>query len=265
MWYFIAFLVLAGLYLLAIAPAPAKKAEYALAKYYAHRGLHTANQEVPENSLLSFQLAKEAGYGIELDVQLTKDGQAVIMHNGTLEHACGENITVADTDYASMAHCRLFNTQEKLPLFTEVLSLIEGEVPLLVELKPYKDWRRLCAVTAGILDGYKGPYCIESFHPGVLRWFKKNRPHVLRGQLSAGYKSYKSFPFYYGILFFSLLTHVATRPHFVAYQYADARYNPFLRLYRLMGGKLAAWTVRPEARAQCHGRFDSLIFEYYKP
>ncbi len=232
---------------------------------YAHRGLHTKDKTVPENSLAAFGLAAEAGYGIELDLNLTTDNRVVVFHDDSLTRVCGVEKKVAECTYEDLACYPLQETNERIPLLEEVLGLVDGRVPLIVELKATKRNDELCRRAVELLDSYHGPYCIESFHPGIVRWFRKNRPAVVRGQLSAGLRNYKGLPFWQGLMLSSLLTNAATRPHFVAYRHEDAR-RPILDLYRFLGGRLVGWTVRDtDPIAYCQKRFDIIIFEFFLP
>lgn len=234
--------------------------------HYAHRGLHTSDQSVPENSLIAFHKAVDAGYGIELDVTITADGEIAVFHDDTLVRACGVDRDIRDCTWAELQACRLFGTDQRIPLLGEALSLVNGRAPLIVELKSTKRYRALCERTAQLLDDYPGLCCIESFDPRIVRWFALNRPGMVRGQLAAGFRSYTSTPWYQSLLMSALLTNVLTRPHFAAYRHQDARRKMGLRLFKLLGGRLAAWTVRsPEDEQRCHRLFGTVIFEYYKP
>lgn len=233
---------------------------------YAHRGLHSKDKTMPENSMAAFRLAVESGYGIELDINLTVDNQIVVFHDDNLKRVCGVDKLIADCTYEELQQYRLCGTDEKIPLFSEVLKLVDGRTPLIVELKATKRNSELCRRTADMLNDYKGTYCIESFHPLLVRWFYKNRPEIVRGQLSAGYKEFGSLPFYQRLILSSLLTNVVTRPHFVAYRHQDANHKLRLSLFKLLGGKLAAWTVRDNDNIDyCRERFDVIIFEFFRP
>jgi len=233
---------------------------------YAHRGLHSIDKSIPENSLAAFSAAVAAGYGIELDLHLTADGKIVVFHDDNLIHMCGVNKNIADCTYSELLKYRLCGTNEKIPLFSEVLALIDGRVPIIVELKASKKNIELCNEVAKLLDMYQGPYCIESFHPGIVRWFYKNRPHFVRGQLSAGCKCFNSLPFFHRLLLSSLLTNVVTRPHFVAFRHEDSIRKFRLNLFKLLGGKLVAWTVRNTSDMKyCQKFFDAVIFEFFTP
>ena len=153
--------------------------------YYAHRGLHD-KEDAPENSMLAFERAVEKGYGIELDVRMTGDNQLVVMHDPDLMRAAGVRTKISDLSLRQATEYTLFGTEQHVPIFWEVLKTVDGKVPLIIEIKAERgdDVKEICGETAFILDGYEGQYCIESFHPGVVRWFRKNRPQTLRGQLS---------------------------------------------------------------------------------
>ena len=148
----------------------------------------------------------------------------------------------------------------------EVLSLVNGRVPLIVELKSTRRYRALCERTAQLLDEYPGLCCIESFDPRIVRWFALHRPGMVRGHLAAGIRSHTSTSWYQSLPMSALLTNVLTRPHFAAYRHQDARRKLGIRLFKLLGGRLVAWTVQsPEDERRCRRLFGTVIFEYYKP
>ena len=152
---------------------------------YAHRGLHDRGSGIPENSMAAFRLAREHGYGVELDVQLTGDGQLAVIHDKSLKRTTGVEGEVPRLSMAELKRCRLEGTQETIPTLEEVLELFQGGPPLLVELKAdYFDIRELVEKAVAALDRYRVNYCIESFHPGVVHWLRKHRPDICRGQLS---------------------------------------------------------------------------------
>ena len=159
-----------------------------------------------------------------------------------------------------------------LPLFDEALEVIRGRVPLIVEVKSEGEWRRTTRMTAERLDSYavksdKGVWCVESFHPLVLRWFKRNRPEVLRGQLSTDYfRSKLKRKWYEKLLLTNLMLNFLSRPDFVAYNY---RYKnqPSLWLNReLFNVVTAAWTVKSErVLHRVEKDFDVIIFDSFLP
>jgi len=267
----IAVVLVAALYIWMIAPSMGRKRAKAWERTaFAHRGLHENGTAHPENSLPPIRRAVEAGYGIEFDIQVTKDGVPVVFHDFTLRRMCGQKGRVVDYTLQELQKFRLLDCGEKIPTFAEALKVVDGRVPLIIEMKvEYMDLR-VCRAANQILRDYKGVYCIESFNPLVLLWYRKNRPDVMRGQLSDGFVRQKEFrtpsKLAPGFFLQYLLTNFVTRPDFVAYNH---RYQGNLSRriwHRLFHGKAAAWTVRSEEelrRAKRH--FDVYIFDSFIP
>jgi glycerophosphoryl diester phosphodiesterase len=218
-----ALLVLITLWLALIMPARSVKTQRApfQNRMFAHRGLFTADQRVPENSIPAFRAAAEAGYGVELDVQLTKDKQVVVFHDDDLLRACGVDARVDAYTYDELKAFALFGTAERIPLFSDVLAAIGGKIPIIVELKSGGDWKTLCPKTLELLGKYRGDTCVESFHPLLVRWFYRHAPGILRGQLTeAARYSRKDLPLYQAILMSRLLVNLFVHPHFSAKRWA---------------------------------------------
>ena len=153
---------------------------------YAHRGLHS--DTVPENSMDAFSRALNGGYGIELDVHLMKDGNLAVIHDASLKRTAGADVLIEDLCTEDLENYRLEGTEQKIPTFLEVLDLFNGKAPLIVELKPVgNNHDALCARVCAALDKYTGVYCIESFDPRCVYWFRKHRPDVIRGQLTENF------------------------------------------------------------------------------
>lgn len=142
---------------------------------HAHRGLHTKDKTVPENSLPAFRAAAEAGYGVELDIQLSRDGQVVVFHDDTLDRVCGVHGRVDEFTFEELRGMRLCGTQETIPLLTEVFEVMGGRTPMIIELKTGRRNDELCEKGLALMRAYNGPYCIESFDPRIVRWFRKMR------------------------------------------------------------------------------------------
>ena len=214
------------------------------AKYdYAHRGLHDKDKGVPENSLVAFELAVRGGFGMEVDLQLTQDGQVVVHHDRTIARTCGVDRNIDQMTYQELSGYRLFGTQERIPLFTEVLQLVGGRTPLIIELKSYTRQEELCQKTVELLKGYTGLYCVESFDPRIVRWFRIHQPQVVRGQLMCRGADPKLSPVA-DFIGRNLMTNFFTRPHFEAYDFST-RHNLSLRVARrLYGMQEVSWTLR---------------------
>lgn len=216
-------------------------------RVYAHRGLHDKN--VPENSMLAFQLAKDMGFGIELDVHLLADGNLAVIHDSNLERITGKPGRVEDLTTSDLKNYKLANTEEIIPLFTDVLKLCNGKIPLIVELKStVSNYGELCQKVCQILDGYSGVYCVESFDPRCALWLKKHRPDLIRGQLAQNYVADKEvhLPWYFRFLLTYQMLNFLTRPDFIAYRFHDRKTlsNEVCRKIWKMQG--VTWTVKSQ-------------------
>lgn len=257
------FLVL--LYFFLIFPRRRKSDFFARHTLFAHRGLYD-NKEIPENSLTAFAKAAEAGYGIELDTHITSDGVTVVFHDDTLTRMCGVEGTIEKMTYAELCGLRLGGTDEKIPTFDEVLALVNGRVPLIVEVKGTTTDTAVCAKTAERLDNYGGEYCIESFNPFYVKWFGDNRPDVIRGQLSCRMRDGKKLSIRLrDFLLENMLLNFLSRPDFAAYCIDDCDKLSF-RLARAFGAVPVAWTVRSQDELEKSKRlYTSFIFEKFIP
>ena len=239
--------------------------------YYAHRGLHGEHEcfedAAPENSLKAFERACEGGFGIELDVRQTKDGKIVVFHDDTLTRVCGIDGRVSDMTFAELQSARLLGTEEKIPLFKEVLALVSGRAQLLVEIKDDGYGASTVEKTMKLLSEYKGEYIVESFNPLILGNVKKYAPKVLRGflcdKLSAN-PQYSAFKF--KVVERHFLNFIA-RPHFIACSKENPKMFPIGIIRALFRPAFVAWTVKSaeeEKQARLNG-FDGIIFEGYIP
>lgn len=233
---------------------------------YAHRGLHDNEGAVPENSMEAFRRAVEAGYGIELDVQLTKDGVPVIFHDFTLERMCGVPGRVDTTDYEQLRKLSLLQTEEKIPTLEEFLKMVDGRVPLIVELKIEWTDLSLCPAVQKMLAEYKGVYCIESFNPLALLWYRRHHKNIMRGQLSTNFMQEGSGKNLFHFLLAHLLMNWVSSPDFIAYN-CRFKKEPGLRICRKLYGNLAvAWTVKSQKQLESLKKdFDLFIFDSFIP
>lgn len=235
---------------------------------YAHRGLHD-KPSVPENSMAAFRRAVEKGYGSELDVHLMKDGQLAVCHDASLLRTAGVDVKIESLTAEDLKNYTLEESAEHIPLFREVLELYAGRAPLIVELKPEGgNHEALARAAAALLDAYDGPYCIESFDPRAVAWFKKNRPAVCRGQLSENFAKTRSgsLPPWLRFAMTHLLVNVLSRPDFVAYRYEDRKLWSF-RLHRLFHRpRTVYWTIASrEEMAAVEKDGAVCIFEGFAP
>ncbi|MDO4851793.1 MAG: glycerophosphodiester phosphodiesterase family protein [Clostridia bacterium] len=234
----------------------------------AHRGFYEKDQSVPENTLRAFERAVEHGYGVELDVQLTKDGEVVVFHDDIVDRETEYKGRVDSFTLEELQAMSLFGTHgDKLniPLFTDVMAVLDGKSPTIVELKSTENYEELCQKTLKILRTCKGPYCVESFDWRIVRWFRLHAPDLMRGQLTESYAGWRhSLPVLPALAMSHLWTNVLTRPHFIAY--GSMKQPLALRLARPMGAFTVYWTEEPSSDHETlKKRYDCRIFQHYSP
>ena len=223
---------------------------------YAHRGLHSDG--VPENSLAAFTLAVERGLGIECDIQRSRDGCAMLVHDWELDRLTGVHGPLADYSAEELAQIAFLESEHKLARLDDLLPVVGGKVPILIEIKSRRgyDVKRSCRAVATALENYDGSYAVMSFDPRVCAWFAEHSPATIRGlvmredDLGMTQKPWQR--------------HVAlwaARPEFIAYHVA-ALPNPMVSALRERGMPVLTWTVNsPETRAAGLVHADALIAE----
>ena len=232
----------------------------------AHRGLWSPDG-APENSLGAFQAACAAGYGIELDVQLSADGEAMVFHDAGLQRMTGRPGKVRDHSAADLSEMSLAGTDETIPTLRETLAVVGHRAMIHIELKtPYGDVGPLEQRVHELIIDHAGPLCVIGFNPYSHAWFAERYPGVLRGLDSYDYAP----PGPRGLApdqreAFARLEHVAVaRPHFLALS-VDMLPCPRAKDYREKGMPVVAWTVRePEQWTRIEPHCDNLIFEGFR-
>lgn len=257
-------LVLIVVYLFLICPRifnkPDRSAFYGV--HYAHRGLFDNKSNAPENSLNAIRKAVEAGYGIEFDVQLSKDDVPVVFHDASLKRVCGIDGNVWEYTLEELKNIKLADSDQTIPTFEEVLEVVEGKVPLIIEYKMDRVDTKVCELGNEVLKKYKGPYCIESFHPFAVYWYRKNRPDVVRGQLSENYAREGKHNLALKAMTW-LLTNFMTRPDFIAYCHKDVN-NFSRRMCRRLGALSVTWTIKSRKQYEkVKSDFDLFIFDSF--
>ena len=157
----------------------------------AHRGIFD-NRKVPENSIKAFKNALNKGYAIELDIRLTKDNKIVVFHDDVLGRMTKKKGNIKNLTFEELQKIKLINTDYTIPSLDEVLSLVNGKVPLLIELKSTSRSHRLEKELIKELDEYKGEFAVQSFNPFIISYFRFHKKEYIRGLL-VSYKKYKSF------------------------------------------------------------------------
>lgn len=256
------------LYLFAIMPRMINRPDknQLLNHHYAHRGLHDNESYAPENSMAAFKKAVDAGYGIELDVQLTKDRIPVVFHDETLNRVCGVEGKVRDFTYEELKQFTLLNSSEKIPLFADFLKLVDGKVPLIIEIKAHEKAANVCEKADQLIRQYKGVYCVESFDPRVLLWYKKSRPEVIRGQLSSNFNKPGRREPITEFLVHYMLTNFLSKPDFIAYEHLHKRNLSRMLCCNLFGALSVAWTIKSQSEMdKARDSFKLFIFEGFIP
>lgn len=233
---------------------------------YAHRGLH--DKYLPENSLGAFRAALEHGYGIELDIHLMKDGKLAVIHDTSLLRTAGVDMKITDLTAEDLPSYPLGGTDEIIPTFDQVLKLFAGNAPLIIELKSDNNASELVTAAVKIMEGYEGPFCMESFDPRVVLELKKQAPQIIRGQLAMD--NFKEKNQSVGVAIKWILTNNAgnflTTPDFVAYRFADRKRLANWLARTFWGIQGVTWTLKRQKdldKAVAEGWLP--IFEGFKP
>lgn len=254
-----------GIYaVILVRPRARRTADAALFTDYAHRGLH--GDGVPENSLAAFSRAVDMGFGIELDVQLSADGEVMVFHDYTLQRMTGCGQKLAQLTTAQLQELPLAGSDQTIPTLRQVLELVDGRVPLLIELKGEDLNTSLCQKTAGLLRGYCGAYCIESFNPLLVRAMKKQLPDAFYGQLFTNVCRDKKKYTPLNAVLSCMALNAISRPDFIAYNQKDRASLPVRLTTRLYGATKFVWTVdRRSQLDDAHRLGECAIFEKISP
>lgn len=228
-------------------------------RFIAHRGLYN-RLDTPENSIKAFENAILKGYAIELDIKMTKDGYLVVFHDDNLKRMTGIKNNVDELNLNEIKKLKLLGTDNCIPTFEDVLMLVNGKVPLMIEIKTTNKYKELMSKLIKLLERYNGEYVIESFDPRIIYWLKKNKSNIIRGQLSASnIREVKSR--YMKILLGKMFFNFITKPHFVSYLYTEVD-SKFYNKQKRKGREVAVWTVKnKEEYKKIENCTDMVIFE----
>lgn len=229
----------------------------------AHRGLHS--DVLAENSLKAIQKAVECGYGVEIDVHLLADGKLVVVHDSNLKRVTGKEVIVETLTSEQLKEYKLWDGQD-IPLFEQVLNLIDGRSPLLIELKFENkfDSNQADAVLK-VLESYPYPdkIALQSFHPSAVKYLKERTDKYAVGFLC----SYKlgNRPKFVTYLLKSLKLYNKIHSDFISY---DINFlpNKYVDKFRKKGEQLLCWTVNSKEKLEkAKPLVDNIIFEKIKP
>lgn len=236
----------------------------------AHRALHDRSKGRIENSLSAVRAAVAAGYGIEMDLQLSSDGVAMVFHDETLDRVAEASGPLSARTAAELGRIRLKDSADTIPTFAEVLALVAGRVPLLVELKDQTHLKaetdgRLERAVAADLQGYQGPVALMSYNPHSVFWLKSLCPDVPRGLTTSSYgpddakglsearaEDLRGIPDY-----------ARTESSFISHEATDLS-RPRVAELKAQGAAVLCWTIRsPEAEAEARRVAQNVTFEGY--
>lgn len=224
----------------------------------AHRGEWLADPLRPENSLEAFKAAARNGHAIELDAQLSADGQVVVMHDYELDSMTGETGAVASRTLAELEAIPLSGGPQTIPSLRRALEAVDGRVPIFIEIKNEGEVGRLEDEVARLLDGYEGEVAVMSFNPYSLARFAETAPSIPRGQLSSALRD-EDLAFYEVFLLRNLMMNWVSKPDFIAYDLAELP-GMTTRIQRWRGRPLMGWTAKTPAERDAAAEFcDAVI------
>jgi glycerophosphoryl diester phosphodiesterase len=232
--------------------------------FICHRGLHDGSSTCPENSLCAFERAVRKGLAIECDVQLLADDGIAVFHDNNMKRMTGVDLNISQCSAGQVRRMRFAGSDQRVPLLNDMLDLVGGDVPLLIELKGFGSMGRFCKVLLSTLKDYGGPYALQSFNPRALLWLRIHAPRLLRGQISGSLEDVK-LPWHRKLLVRHLLTNYMTRPHFISY---EVEYIPRMKRVQKMREHIPVigWTVNSlDQYKRLRGHCDNIIFEGFDP
>ena len=230
----------------------------------AHRGLH--NSEVPENSMEAFALAIENNYAIELDVHLSKDKVPVVFHDEDLERMTGSRGNISQYVLKSLKKLNLKDTENDIPTLQEVLDLVAGKVPLIIEIKGHENDGEIEARVMSLLEHYQGDYTIQSFNPLSLRWVREKYPNTVLGLLVTNDFSDTKLGIMKKIMLQYMTFTPVIRPDYIGLDYETFNIAQYYLIKMLTFGKIVFWTISSEEMyEECKEFADNIIFEGFRP
>ncbi len=226
----------------------------------AHRGLH--NDKIPENSVPAFIAAVKGGYGIELDVRFTADYKIVVFHDKTLERMCGIEGRVSDFTYEQLCCFTLKNTNQKIPLLSEVLKAVDGKASLLIEIKEDCPTLEMYKRLSKLMKNYNGIWAVQSFNPFAVLWFRLFSKETPRGMLISEFEATKDFKHFLRYLCsFPIVWKLIAAPDFIN---CDLRSISFKQIEQAFnaGCGLMSWTAKGKELIDEALKFsDNVIFD----
>lgn len=249
--------------------APVAASDWLTARPIAHRGLHDAAHGIIENTRSAVAAAVASDYGIEVDLQISRDGEAMVHHDDALGRLTDGSGAVAALTAAELKRIPFRATGDRMMTLGDLCDLVAARVTLVLEIKSRfdRDERLLPRITQ-VLAAYKGPVAAMSFDPYVVAWLRRRAPDLRRGIVAERRFDHAEWSKMSGWQRYGMahLLHAPiTRPDFVAYRVDDLP-APATRLAHAFGLPVLTWTVRtPAQRARAAEWADQMIFEGFRP
>ena len=244
-----------------------KPISFPLNKYFfetpiAHRGLHEGN--IDENSLTAYQKAIDKGYAIEIDVHIMKDEKLLIHHDGDIKRITGVDLKIADLVEEDLEKYPMMLSKEKIPTLKEFLKLVNGQVPVLIEIKIDGEFTpRICEVLLEDLKDYpkKEFIALQSFHPYAVKYLKEHTDEYSVGQLAT--RKYDGYSKFIEFMLSRLMLFKKSHADFISYDITGLPFGPVKRLHKKY--PLLCWTIDTYEKYEKAKQFaDNIIFEYIK-
>lgn len=231
----------------------------------AHRGLHTKDHVIPENSMLAYEHAIQKGFAIELDVNVLKDGTVVCFHDHTLKRMCNDERSLSDLSFSDIKELKLLHTDQKISTLDEVCRFVDGRVPLLIELKPHGNVILLSESVMKVLKDYKGKFAIFSFHPRVVYYFKKHYKAVIRGQIAESFSNESNMNKAMKWMMKQMVFNPLTKPDFISYGIKDLPNKKCDKL-KEKGITIISYAARTQKQFDfVKKHYHNVVFEYFIP
>lgn len=229
-------------------------------KPIAHRGLHKHGTHYAENSAPAIEAAIQNGFAIEIDLQQTKDHQAIVFHDYKLDRLTNKQGWVKNYNSKDLQNIEITGSNSTILSLQDLLDTVAGRTSLVIEIKADSSTKHLdefCAYIGSVLSSYTGPCAVMSFHPLAIRWFAKNKPNICRGMvLEVTKKWWNIFPAWHRERYCAM-----AHAQFVAHDIQSLP-DRFTQNWRKKHGPLLTWTVRTEEdRAIAEHYADQIIFE----
>lgn len=232
--------------------------------FIAHRGFHNQNLNILENTKEAFEYALQKEFSIECDLNMLKDGTVVVFHDKNLNRLCSVDKDLKDLSIHEIRNIRLKDKKSSIITLEELIQIVKGKKPLLIELKPFNNPKIFVDRVMDVLKDYHGPYALFSFHPMIVYQLKKKYPHVIRGQISSFYKEDTMNPIARMVLK-RMWLNLLTKPDFISYHNKDLPNKYATRFYRKKGVVISFVAQTEKEFTRIRSLYHNVVFEHFEP